>query len=311
MRNGVDYFPLDTDFFSDKKIKLLKGEFGACGLVIVLAAFSRVYNTNGYYMSFDNDDAILMADDLGMGITPQLVWEVVQGCVKRSIFDEGVFNVFGVLTSPGIQRRYIRAVSKRDDITLIKEYWLLDFDDPEDVPKAMRIKITFKTVSGGIKAVSGGRNPFKTPDNPQSKVEESRGKKSRAEETCACAREEPPPPPNTLEAYASGQLNYLSPSNMDELADFMTNMPEDLIRHAIDEACAQGKRTWAYVRSILRRYLQAGFQSVGEVKAAEEARQKQKPRDYGRAAPNPALNYTQREHSDDDYSSLFINLEEV
>lgn len=302
---------MDTDFFSDKKIKLLKGEFGACGLVIVLATFARVYSTNGYYASFDNDDAILMADELGMGITSQLVWEVVQGCVKRSIFDEGVFNVFGVLTSPGIQRRYIRAVSKRDDITLIDEYWLLDFDNPEDVPKAMRVKVTFKTVSGGIKAVSGGRNPFKTSDNPQSKVKESRVKESRAEERkCACAREEPPPPPQTLESYASAQLSYLSPSNMAELAGFKDDLPEDLIRYAIDEACAQGKRTWAYVRSILQRYLQAGFQTIGDVKAAEAARQRGKPRESGKTPANPALNYSQREHTEADYSGLFLNLEE-
>lgn len=145
--------------------------------------------------------------------------------------------------------------------------------------------------------------------NPKRIQKESKSN-TNPTETCACAREEPPPA-NTIESYASGQLSYLSPSNMAELADFMDDLPEDLIRHAIDEACAQGKRTWAYVRSILQRYLQAGFQTIGDVKAAEAARQRGKPRESGRSPANPALNYSQREHTDADYSDLFINLEEV
>ena len=31
IKDGVDYFPLDTDFFQDDKVRLIKGEFGAKG----------------------------------------------------------------------------------------------------------------------------------------------------------------------------------------------------------------------------------------------------------------------------------------
>ena len=30
-KKGLEYFPMDTDFFADKKIRLLRGEFGAAG----------------------------------------------------------------------------------------------------------------------------------------------------------------------------------------------------------------------------------------------------------------------------------------
>ena len=49
-KEGVEYFPLDVDFFQDKKIRLLKAEFGARGLMIVLAAFCRIYSNNGYLL---------------------------------------------------------------------------------------------------------------------------------------------------------------------------------------------------------------------------------------------------------------------
>lgn len=272
LKSGVEYFPMDTGFFSDKKVKLLKGEFGARGLLIVLSTLCRIYSTNGYYASFDDDDAILTADELGCGITPELVREVVQGSVKRSLFDEGVFNQFGVLTSPGIQRRYIRAVSKRDDISFIEEYWLLDIDDENDVPRAMRVKVAFKTISGGIKAVSGGRNPDKSPDNPQSKVKESTVKES----TTPGGR----PAFDTVEAYAGSNLVNINPCQMQELESFQNDLPDELIRHAIDVSCLQGKPYFAYASKIMQRYVDQGYRKLED--ALQEERQR-------KAAQQPAI----------------------
>lgn len=61
---------------------------------------------------------------------------------------------------------------------------------------------------------------------------------------------------------------------MTELVSFAEDMPEDLIRYAIDEACARGKRTWAYVRAILQGYIREDFKTVGEAKAESERRSK-------------------------------------
>ena len=71
-------------------------------------------------------------------------------------------------------------------------------------------------------------------------------------------------------------------------------LPEELIRHAIDEACAAGKRTWSYTRAILTRYRDSGFRTVGEAKAA-------KPAPKSAAAAKPSFNYAQR--TDTDYSA--------
>lgn len=313
-KNGVDYFPMDTGFFVDKKIKLLKGEFGACGLLIVLSTFCRVYSTNGYYASFDDDDAILTADELGCGITPNLVREVVQGSVKRSVFDEGVFNQFGVLTSPGIQRRFIRAASKRDDIAVFKEYWLLDVNDPNDVPQAMRNKITLKTVSDGRNPVNSTRNPFNSTENPQSKVKESKVKESKVllhERPLAAAAVETDQRPdfNTIEAYASGNLRYLSPGNMEELASFAEDFPADMLRYAVDLAVGAGKPAWNYVRGILRSWKSKGFKTIGD--ARNEERPAQTSRSSYPAKPNPALQYEQRSHTESDMKDVYLDLTEL
>lgn len=79
-----------------------------------------------------------------------------------------------------------------------------------------------------------------------------------------------------IEAYAASNLDFLSPRNMEELVEFVADLSDELVKYAIDESCASGKRTWGYVRAILRRYLAAGYKSLGEVKAAETKREQQK-----------------------------------
>lgn len=117
---------------------------------------------------------------------------------------------------------------------------------------------------------------------------------------------------DTLEAYASNNLRNLSPRNCEELISFGDDLSDDLIRHAIDEACAAGTPTWSYTRAILNRYVDSGFKTVGDAKSAEQKRREDRAR-RGQAAgtkPNPALDYQQREYTESDFADLFINLNE-
>ena len=77
-----------------------------------------------------------------------------------------------------------------------------------------------------------------------------------------------------LVAYAQNNLMHLGPYNMDELISFRDALPDELIQHAIDEACAAGVRRYKYVKSILNRYVEQGFKSVADVEAYETQRKK-------------------------------------
>ena len=79
---------------------------------------------------------------------------------------------------------------------------------------------------------------------------------------------------DSLVAYAQSNLMHLGPYNMDELISFRDALPDEVIQHAIDEACAAGVRRYKYVKSILNRYVEQGFKSVAEVEAYEEQRKK-------------------------------------
>ncbi len=176
-KTGLDYYPMDVGFLRDKKVRLLRSEFGASSVLFVLYVLGKVYEGDGYFLAWDKDELLLAADELRE--TPAYISEVLQGCLKRSIFDERVFQMFSVLTSAGIQRRYLRGCEKRDGIAIFNEYWLLNISSKSDVPASIRAKLAFVSLSGGNNDVNSPENSETSPGNPQSKVKESRVKKSR------------------------------------------------------------------------------------------------------------------------------------
>jgi len=163
---------MDVGFLRDKKVRLLRAEFGASSVLFVLYVLGKAYEGDGYFLRWDKDEALIAADELHEN--PTYISEVLQGCLSRSFFDERVFQVFGVLTSAGIQRRYLRSCEKRDDISIVSEYWLLNAEDKKDVPSSIQAKLTFVEVSGGKNPVISPGNSINSPENPESKVKESK-----------------------------------------------------------------------------------------------------------------------------------------
>ena len=101
--------------------------------------------------------------------------------------------------------------------------------------------------------------------------------------------EEQPGIPDTVESYAAKNLDRLSPGNMQEFGKYKSKLPEELIRHAIDEACANGARYWNYVRKILDRYITSNYKTMGEVLAAEDSRNRYKGAQAPPIQDNPLL----------------------
>ena len=60
---GIDYFPLAIDFFSDKRIRILKARYGADGIAICIYIFCTIYR-EGFYTKVDEDLYFVVADDL-------------------------------------------------------------------------------------------------------------------------------------------------------------------------------------------------------------------------------------------------------
>ena len=52
-KRGFMYFPLDTDFFLDENVKLLRRSYGSAGVLTYINLMCKIYR-NGYYYCFDD-----------------------------------------------------------------------------------------------------------------------------------------------------------------------------------------------------------------------------------------------------------------
>ena len=80
---------------------------------------------------------------------------------------------------------------------------------------------------------------------------------------------------DTLEAYIGNWLPRLTPLNFEELLSYRDELPDDVIRHAVDEANAQNKMHYGYVKAILDRYIHDGLKTLGDVRACESKYRKE------------------------------------
>ena len=171
IKDGVDYFPKNTDFYIDDKVRLLRARFGAKGMYLLDYLLCDIYGKNGYFIEWNENKCFLVSDGAGCGCDSGFIKEFITGCLQCSFFNERVFKMFGVLTSEGIQRRYIRMFNSRDEIQIIKEYWLLDLNNKKDVPTSVLNKLT-------LKSFKSTENPDKSTENPQNKINQNKGKES-------------------------------------------------------------------------------------------------------------------------------------
>lgn len=125
---GLDYFELDCHL--DEKVRLIQAEFGLKGFAVVVKLYQKIYSEFGYYCEWNDDSLLLFASENGVSGRGEknLVSEIISACIKRNIFSEELYREFGILTSKGIQKRYLNAVSRREKVELKKEYLLLAVD---------------------------------------------------------------------------------------------------------------------------------------------------------------------------------------
>lgn len=128
-KDNLLFFSFDCDFFSDTKIKLLRSNYGSDGEVLYIYLLTQIYGDKGYYLEINDDYMDLIADELH--IKRGKIEQIVQSCVKWSLFDDILFSSAGILTSHRIQEVYQLGIKgkarKRQNkcVTVNGEYWLL------------------------------------------------------------------------------------------------------------------------------------------------------------------------------------------
>lgn len=119
---GVPHFPLNCQM--DDDVSLVEAEYGLIGFALIVKLYQKIYGGLGYYCEWDRDVGLLFAQQNGVGYN--LVSEVVGACLRRGIFSQDLFERYAILTSHGIQKRYLKIVSRRIGEKILPEYALVE-----------------------------------------------------------------------------------------------------------------------------------------------------------------------------------------
>ena len=159
IKTGIDYYPLNVDFLQDIKVRKIMRACGSQSITILISLLSSIYRDEGYYVVWDNDMSFLVADEVGA--SEGAVLEVVNKAVQIDFFNSKLFEEHNILTSKGIQKRFLEAVSRRKKVKLFEEYLLVDLvNDYKNIDNV------------NINSINVNRST-------QSKVKESKEKKSK------------------------------------------------------------------------------------------------------------------------------------
>ncbi|WP_278529719.1 DUF4373 domain-containing protein [Enterococcus asini] len=123
LKQGLDYHPLDVEFYREIKVRQLNHAFGPISTVILLTLLGAVYKDRGYYAEWNDDLCFLVAVDSFS--TEEVVRAVVKKALAVGLFDQECFSAYGILTSKEIQRHYLAATYKRKGVNMVAEYFLV------------------------------------------------------------------------------------------------------------------------------------------------------------------------------------------
>ena len=178
-KTGLDYYPMDVDFWDDFKIMDLVNKYGPLGTAIYEIVISRVYK-NGYYLEVPIEKLAFQIIRLigNRWIKDKnLVLQVIEYCADIGLFDKALLSQ-SVITSAGIQKRYSEVTVRHKVNT--EKYWLLEKNQTalKSAPS--------ENISVAEKKINVTEIPENTAFIRQSKV-----KKSKVNESKVCMIEFP------------------------------------------------------------------------------------------------------------------------
>ena len=121
---GVEYFPLNVNFINDLKVRKLLLSCGAESIAVLIYLLSTIYKDEGYFVEIHEDEIDLIA--LDVNVTPEFVLEVINKACEVRFFDVNLYKNFNILTSKGIQERYLKITERRKNSVVITQFNLIN-----------------------------------------------------------------------------------------------------------------------------------------------------------------------------------------
>ncbi|MFB5519701.1 Lin1244/Lin1753 domain-containing protein [Enterococcus casseliflavus] len=245
-KKGLDYFPLDVDFLSDLKVRRIIKACGKEAVHILVTLLANIYRDEGYYVLWDDDLAFLVADEVGT--KEGTVEELVRKAVQVKFFDKDIFDKYSVLTSKGIQNRYILATKERKKVELEFKYLLTNEVNRSNI------------------SINGRNNSVNQGNNQQSKVKESKEKEIKEDATAGESA--------SLETF---QKLWLFPNvvQVEDLLNLVNIYGDELVEAAIKLAGSKDvpkNRAISFLTASLQEWADANVKTIDQARDYQRTR---------------------------------------
>lgn len=242
VKEGLSYFPFDVDFFSDRKIKILKSRYGADGITLYIYLLCEVYKSNGYYLETDDDFLYIISDDLNMSY--EKIRQIMNFLLERSLFDDTLFKSDKVLTSIGIQRRFQEAIKSRASKRAVEitKFWLLEKNETQSF-----IKVNPNPNKSENNSNKSENNPSKSEinDTKKSKVNKNKVKESKVDN-------------NIFFVYENCGFGTINNFTKEQLEVLVNDFSFEWTKEALEIATTNGARNLKYVQRVLENWRDKG-----------------------------------------------------
>lgn len=240
IKEGLEYFPLDCDIDQDDKITLIEAQHGLIGFGIAIKLLMKIYN-NSYFYEWTEKEQLLFSKRVNVNINEVNV--VINDLVKWGFFDKKLFETEKILTSSGIQKRYLAAVGRRQKVKILKKYLLLD-KETVNVNKNLVI-VDINSSLEGVNDDIGTQSKVK-----KSKVKES--KENNNNDNVVKSEN------NIFYVFENCGFGSIDGYTMQLLEELVKDFTFEWTKEAIEIAAENGARNLKYVTKILENWKSKG-----------------------------------------------------
>ncbi len=121
-KRGVKTIPLSVD--DEDNIKLIEAEFGINGWATI-HKLEQFIGAHGFYVKWDIDTQLLFIREKCLSaVGRNCVSEIVARALRRGVFDTGMYQKHGILTSTRLQETFLTAYKRSKEIVIYENYAL-------------------------------------------------------------------------------------------------------------------------------------------------------------------------------------------
>ncbi len=187
VKANLDFFPFDVTFFTDDKLDDVQNEYGPLGEAIYLRLLCFIYGDKGYYYEFESLDKVANRIIRSIGNrwvrNKEYVIKVISYLAECNLFSKELMRN-NILTSVGIQRRYVYVMGKiLKRQVRIKKYNLLEktvFDNGLEVVPENEVNSEETEVNSEETMGLFGENATKSKVNKNNKINQNETDKSKS-----------------------------------------------------------------------------------------------------------------------------------